>query len=70
MKKIYVVYVLNTEGGKLYAAADTLQVGENIKAHIERHNAKTCTVCESRAHAEQTAIQWNEDFKNNGTFGY
>lgn len=70
MKKIYVVYVLNTEGGKLFAMADTIKVGENLKAHIERHNAKSCTLCESRSQAEQTAIQWNEDFKNNGTFGY
>lgn len=70
MKMIFVVIVQNTDNGKYYACPDTIKTGENLKAIFNRYNTDCVHLCESRKQAEALAIQWNEDFKKNGTFGY
>ena len=68
MKNIYIA-IQTEENGKYYAFADAIRMGENLKAHIERHkNANIFHLCESRKQAEETAARWNATYKANGTY--
>lgn len=67
MKKIFVVFVMN-EDGKRWAIADSIRVGVNLNAHIKRHDAEICHLCETATQAHQLADQWNQSFIRNGTY--
>ena len=70
MKNIFVVYVNTNKEGKNFAIAETIKVGENLMAILKRYNSNIVHLCETRQHAEQTAILWNDAYKVNGTYGY
>lgn len=67
MGKTFVVFSIARDG-KRYAVADTIQAGENLLAHSRRYDADVCYLCKSRREAEQTAIDWNDSYKKNGTY--
>lgn len=69
MKMIFVVFVIS-ENGKHFAKADTIRTGENLLCHIRRYNCEVVHLCESRKEAEQIAIEWNNTYKENGTYLY
>lgn len=70
MKNIFVVYVNTNIKGENFAIAETIRAGENLVAILKRYNSNIVTLCETRQHAKQTAILWNDAYKVNGTFGY
>lgn len=65
MKRIFVVFSQELNG-KYFAVADTIRTGENLIAYCRRYNSNICHLCESRKHAEQIALEWNESYKRNG----
>lgn len=66
MKKIFVVFNID-ENNKYHAVADTIRTGENLLAHCQRYRANIIHLCESRKHAEEIALAWNNQYKINGT---
>ena len=66
MKKIFVVFVI-TENGKHHAIANTIKTGENIISFIKRYKSDICHLCETALQAEQIALAWNKQYKENGT---
>lgn len=70
MKKIYLVFS-ETKDGKRYAYTETIRAGENLKAYIKRFpSADVIQICETATQAAYLAEEWNEDYKNNGTYMY
>lgn len=68
MKKIYLVFS-EMENGKHFAHAETIQVGENLKVYVDRYSdADVIHICESATQAAFLAEEWNEAYKNNGTY--
>ena len=63
MKKIFVVIVAE-ESGKYHAFADAIQAGNNLVPFVERYNAKTVHLCETRKQAETLARYWNNGWKH------
>lgn len=66
MRMIFVV-VVTTENGKHYACADTIAVGINLIPILESYKADICHLCESRREADELALKWNEEYRQNGT---
>lgn len=70
MKKIYLVFS-ETKDGKNFAHAETIRAGENLRNYIERYPlAKIVHICESATQAAYLAEEWNESYKQNGTYMY
>lgn len=66
MRNIYVVLSIEKDN-KYYAIADTIRTGENLITHIKKYNCDICHLCESRTQAEKIALEWNNQYKTNGT---
>ena len=66
MKKIHVVFVI-TENGKHHAIANTIRAGENLTPFINRYKSNICHLCENALQAEQIALAWNKQYKENRT---
>lgn len=70
MKRIYLVFS-ETKDGKHFAHAETIRAGENLRNYIERYPlAKIVHICESATQAAYLAEEWNESYKQNGTYMY
>lgn len=70
MKKAYYIFVEEKEG-KHFAFADSIKTEENLLAQIRRYpNLKGVFLCETATQSRQLAEQWNQDYKNNGTYMY
>ncbi len=67
MKMIYVVFNIEKDG-KYHAFADTIRTGENLLSHVNRYHANVAHLCESRKQAEEIAVNWNNSYRENGTY--
>lgn len=68
MKKIFLVFV-ETENGKHFAHAETIKTGENLMNFVGRYpHADTVHICENATQAAFLAVNWNESYRNNGTY--
>lgn len=68
MKKYYYV-ISETENGKNYAFASTVDDSNNLLAIFRKYKHATIIhPCESRTKAEYIAAEWNESYKANGTY--
>ena len=68
MKRIYLVFS-ETKDGKHYAHSETIRTGENLMYHINPA-ADIIHICETATQAAYLAIEWNQSYKDNGTFMY
>lgn len=70
MKNIYLVFS-ETKDGKHYAHSETIRTGENLMNHIKRYPAADIIhVCETATQAAYLAVEWNQSYKDNGTYMY
>ena len=68
MKKYYYV-ISETENGKNYAFALTVDDSNNLLSIFRRYKHATIIhPCESRTKAEYIAVDWNASYKANGTY--
>lgn len=68
MKNFYYV-VSESENGKNYAFALTINNSNNLLSIFNNYkHAKIIHACESRMKAENIAIEWNNGYKENGTY--
>lgn len=50
---------------------ETIRAGENSKTYIKRcPSTDVIQICETATQAAYLAEEWNEDYKNNGTYMY
>lgn len=68
MKKIYLVFS-EMENGKHFARAETIKTGKNLKVFVDIYpDADVIHICESATQAAYLAEEWNEAYRNNGTY--
>lgn len=68
MKKIFIAAVTE-ENEKFCAFVIPIQTGENLKPILERYkNTVIFHLCESRKQADDTVINWNNQYKQNKTY--
>ena len=70
MKKIYLVF-METKDGKHHAHSETIKAGENLMRYVKRYpSAEVMHVCETATQAAYLTVEWNAQFKANGTNFY
>nr|DAF43343.1 MAG TPA: hypothetical protein [Siphoviridae sp. ctEJG5] len=67
-KKSSYIAVQVTENGKNYAYAVKVSESDNLLSKLEIKGITAANLCGSRKEAEEVVTDWNEAFKNNGSY--
>ena len=67
MKNTY-ISVSVQEGGKYYAYTLPVSGSDNLLAKLNIKGITHANICQTKKEAAQTAEQWNDSYKANGTY--
>ena len=67
MKNFYIAVIIK-EDNKYYAYTVKANESDNLLRKLKIKNIIIANICNTRSQAEKIINEWNESYKNNGTY--